>query len=200
MKCAIITGPYNFDLLDIFVPNNQFIIGADIGAYILAENKISFDLAIGDFDSAKEDQIQVIKQFAKEVVKFPIMKNYTDTFLAVEEAKKRGYHDIEIYGGIGNRIDHTYANILLTTNDNIKIISTNEKLYTLHPGVYNISNTYRYISFFALDNVEQLSLSGFEYELFNYNLSTNDPLCISNMGSGTITFTKGKLLVIHQNE
>ncbi len=62
MKCRIVTGPRNFDLSKIFKRDDEdFIIGADQGALLLASNDIYFDLALGDFDSVTEKELELIK-------------------------------------------------------------------------------------------------------------------------------------------
>ena len=200
MKCNIVTGPNNYELKSMFTVDETFTIGADIGAYILSKNEIEFDLALGDFDSVSPYEFEKIQKYAKEVKEYPIKKDRTDTFLAVEEALKRGFNDITIYGGLGGRMDHTYANILLLKLGDIKIVSENEVMYILDPNTYEINNTFNYISFFALEDVKGLTLHGFNYELNNYDLSEDDPLCVSNTGKGTVSFKEGTLLVIHQKE
>jgi thiamine pyrophosphokinase len=200
MKCKIVTGPKNYDLNKIFSRDNIYTIGADIGAYILAKNEVKFDLALGDFDSVSPFELDQIKLYSKEILKYPIKKNSTDTYLAVQEALIRGYDDITIYGGIGRRIDHSIANIMLLKLGDIKIVTETEIMYVVDPGTYDINNEYKFVSFFALEDVKQLSLTGFEYELNSYNLNVDDPLCISNKGKGTISFKEGSLLVIHQKE
>lgn len=200
MKCKIVTGPNNYELKKIYDRDGIYTIGADIGAYMLAKSNTKFDLALGDFDSVTVSELDEIKLYAKEVIEFPKKKNSTDTYLAVEEALKRGYNDITIYGGIGNRIDHTLANIMLLKLGDIKIVTETEIMYVVDPGTYEINNEYKFVSFFAEEDVKQLSLIGFDYELDNYDLNIGDPLCVSNKGKGTISFTKGSLLVIHQKE
>jgi len=200
MKCKIVTGPNNYNLKKIFDTDSSYTIGADIGAYILSKNEISFDLALGDFDSVTPFELERIKLFATEILEYPIKKNSTDTYLAVEEALKRGYDEIIIYGGLGNRMDHTLANIMLLKLGDITIITETEIMYIVDPGTYEINNEYEFISFFAVEDVKQLTLRGFEYELSNYDLDIDDPLCVSNKGKGTISFIEGSLLVIHQKE
>ena len=46
MKCKIISGPYDKNLMSYLeIEEDDFVIGADIGAYMLSEHSISFDLA-----------------------------------------------------------------------------------------------------------------------------------------------------------
>jgi thiamine pyrophosphokinase len=201
MKCRIVTGPRNFDLSKIFKRDDEdFIIGADQGALLLASNDIYFDLALGDFDSVTEKELELIKKHCENVKVFPEVKDYTDTYLAVEEAIDSGYDEIIIYGGIGGRLDHTFANINLLKLGNITIKTENEIVYILKPGKYNITNDMLYISFFALEDVVDLSLRQFEYQVDKLYLDTSNPLCISNRNEGEVEFKEGLLLVIHQNE
>lgn len=201
MRCLIFTGPNNYNIESMYHPReNDFIVGADQGALYLAEHKLDFDLAIGDFDSVDQTMISTINEFAKEIKIFPVKKDYTDTYLAVQEAMKRGYDEIIIYGGIGKRFDHSYANMHLLKLGNITIVTDNEIMYMLNPGTYDIENNYKYISFFAIEDVKGLCLKGFLFDLEQVELIVGDPLCISNQQEGTISFDSGVILVIHQNE
>ena len=82
----------------------------------------------------------------------------------------------------------------------ISIASNNILMYMLDPGSYEIENKFKYISFFAIEDIKDLTLKGFKFEVNNIDLSTEDPLCVSNEFEGSVTFKEGLLLVIHQNE
>jgi len=201
MKCHIFTGPKNYNIQQLFQKNDgDYVIGADQGALFLAELGIHFDLAIGDFDSVLPSDIELIKKHADTFKEFPIKKNFTDTFLAVQEAWNQGAVEIVLYGGVGQRFDHTYANVLLLEMGNITMVNDSLKMYVLSPGTYDILNSYQYVSFFAVEDVKNLSLQGFLYDVEDITLPVGDPLCVSNQQEGTVSFTNGKLLVIHQNE
>lgn len=201
MIVKIFTGPSNYDISSLYNKDKkEFVIGVDIGAFLLAKHKIRFDLAIGDFDSVNEKQYQTIQEYCAEIKTFQKKKNFTDTYLALQEALKMDYDEIVIYGGTGGRLDHEFANMNLLKLGKISIVSDNVMMYMLDPGRYEIENKYKYISFFAIEDVIDLNLKGFKYELSNVNLTTEDPLCISNELEGTLHFEKGLLLVIHQNE
>ena len=57
---------------------------------------------------------------------------------------------------------------------------------------------YKFYSFFALSEVEGLSLSGFKYELTDYTLKPFDTLGVSNelVSDGFLSFKSGELLLI----
>ncbi len=201
MIIKIFSGPLNYDVKTLYTKDdNEFIIGVDQGCEVLIDNNITIDLALGDFDSLNEELLHQINQKAEEVRTFNKVKNSTDTYMAIKEALKMDYDEIVIYGGLGNRVDHSIANIMLLKLGIIVIVNNTTKMFMLNPGTYSIENEYKYISFFANEDVTNLSLEGFKYELQNITLLEEDPLCISNEGSGTITFDEGVLLVIQTNE
>ncbi len=201
MRAIVCTGPNNYSLSTLYTRQpKDYIIGADQGAYILAKNEIPFDLAVGDFDSVSKSELEHIKKYAKNINEYPIKKDYTDTHLAIIIAQEQGYDEIVIYGGLGERLDHTFANVHLLTLGNITMVSDKEKVYVITPGTHKIKNEFKYISFFAFEDVKELSLTGFDYPLVKHNLKRYVPLCVSNKGEGTVSFSAGLLLVIHQNE
>jgi thiamine pyrophosphokinase len=72
----------------------------------------------------------------------------------------------------------------------------NHYIYMLSKGKHQINNFKKYVSFFAIEDVYELTLREFKFNLDSYYLGVNDSLCVSNEGSGMVDFTKGKLLVI----
>lgn len=201
MKIKIFTGPDNYDISSLYIKeDSEYIIGVDKGAIMLLEKGINIDMAIGDFDSINEKENSLLKETVKNIKKFSIDKDYTDTYLAVKEALKLNYDEIIIYGGIGQRVDHMLGNIALLKLGDITMLNNNTKMYILDPGEYEISGKYDYISFFAVEDVINLMLEGFKYTLKNYDLLIDDPLCISNKGNGQVSFEAGTLLVVEEKE
>ena len=200
MIIKIFTGPNNYEISSIYnKEEKEFIIGVDMGAYLLAFDNIKIDLAIGDFDSVDSIEFELIKKHSKEVRKFDKKKDYTDTYLALQVALSMEYDEIVIYGGTGGRFDHEFANVNLLKLGKISIVSNDIMMYMLDPGSYEIENRFRYISFFAIEDIKDLTLKGFKYEISNVYLSTENPLCISNELQGSLNFEEGLLLVVHQN-
>lgn len=201
MKAVVVTGPYDKELLPIIdISNATLIIGADSGALMLAQKGLRFDIAIGDFDSVTSEEYNLLRTYANTVDTYKSTKDYTDTYLAIKECLKQKMDEVLVYGGIGSRLDHTYANMNLLKLGNITFINNTTKMYVLHPGTYEIENKYKYISFFALEDVKGLSLKSFKYEVHDFNLNRYDPLCISNELEGIISFKEGLIVVIQQNE
>lgn len=196
MEAVLIIG-HDINLSD-YDFNNKYIIGIDEGAYIAYKNGIHLDVAIGDFDSIDRTNYSLIKDWTNTIKLNPI-KDDTDTMAAInlcKDAKK-----ITILGGIqGKRIEHFIANVILMKNDKrIEMIDNNSHIFTRDSSFIINKNKYKFISLFALEDVIDLTLKGFKYNLDNYSLKTNDPLTISNElieDKGEICFKEGKILVI----
>ncbi len=201
MIVKIFAGPLTYDFNKVYSRDNEeYIVGVDQGALLLLQNNLPIDLAIGDFDSVTDEEYEQIKAFANETKKYRSRKDYTDLYLAIEEVLEMEYHKIIIYGAMGGRFDHSYANLSLLRLGSISIVTEDATLYALHPGTHRIRNKHKYISFFALEDIFDLTLEGFLYDKKNFELYTDDPLCISNEKEGVVSFSEGLLLVIHQDE
>ncbi len=201
MIIKIFAGPLEYDFKKVYSRDEEeYIVGVDHGALLLLQNNMKIDLAIGDFDSVTKEQYEEIKKVAVETKEYPKRKNYTDLYLAIEDVLEIDYRRIIIYGAMGGRFDHSYANLSLLRLGNISIITDQAKMYCLRPGTHEIQNKYKYISFFALEDIFDLTIRDFSFQKRNFELFVDDPLCISNEGEGVVSFSEGLLLVIHQNE
>lgn len=181
---------------------DSYIIGVDKGAYIAAINNIEMDIAIGDFDSIQPEMMTTIEKYSKKIIKLNSIKDFTDTNEALGLCDSND--DIYILGGIqGKRIEHFYANIIeLKNNSNLKMIDDYSLIETKSQSFIPRSD-YKYISFFSIENESIISLRGFSYNLNDYLLKENDPLCISNEINSLnpyVEIKKGRLLVIYTKE
>lgn len=109
MKRALIFGGGIYGTEFPVISSDDFIIAADKGIEILTQKGISPHITVGDFDSSS-----VIP--TKNVIKLPVEKDVTDTHAAVDIALENGCREIHIYGGMGGRIDHTFANYSLISS------------------------------------------------------------------------------------
>lgn len=201
MIVKIFTAPLTYDVSVLYKKEDtEYLIGVDSACKMLLDADIIPDLGIGDFDSVTPNELNLIKSQIKNLKQFSKVKDFTDTYLAVKEAIELNAEKIIIYGGLGLRVDHTYANINLLKLGPITMIDQITKIYMLDPGTHTIENDYKYVSFFAIEDVKNMTVADFKYELTNIDLDTFDPLCISNEGSGILSFDEGLLMIIHQNE
>lgn len=201
-RCTIFTGGEMKDLsfVDIKSVEKSFVICADSGYLYAQKLGLKPDVVIGDYDSLGFEP-----NCNSDIFTFPSEKDDTDLMLAVKEALKRGYSNIDIYGALGGRFDHTMGNIqalgyIAEHKGQGRIISENEQITLLIPGKHTVFEKKGYsLSLFAYsDEVENYCINGVKYPTLT-TLSNCFPLGISNKildDKAEISFTKGLLLVI----
>lgn len=196
--CFIIGG--NIDLSN-FDYENKIVVGIDKGAYLAYKANIKLDYAIGDFDSISAYELELLSSYTN-VIKLNPIKDETDTLYALRMFKD--YRNLYILGGIvGPRIDHFVANLKLFYEfSNLIIVDNNTVIMECRSGLNFLKDEYKYCSLFALEDVFNLTIKGFKYELENYNLSHESLLGVSNeiVGNAHITFSSGRLLLIKSKE
>ncbi|MBQ8296205.1 MAG: thiamine diphosphokinase [Ruminococcus sp.] len=180
--CHIFAGGEISDTSFIRINDGEKIICADGGLRYVQELGLNPDIVVGDFDSYKGElpESSVIMRSVPE-------KDDTDTLLAVKAAISDGAEQIRIYGALGGRFDHTFANVQtlkyaaehgcrasLEDSDNIVMLQEKgERRYNRLDGWY--------FAFFAYS--EQLKvkrLSGVKYPLEEAVIRNNFPIGVSN--------------------
>ena len=197
MKAAII-------LKDAYLTNfnncYDIIIGADRGALHALNNGIIPDISIGDFDSVSKIEFEKIKNNSKKLIQLNKIKDSSDTHEAIKLVSN--YDEIHILGGIkGKRIEHLFSNIIdLINYPNLSIMDEDSLIETINDNNYKVKENYKFVSLYAIDEAI-IDLIGFKYELNNYLLKRNDPLCLSNeiINNPKINLKKGKLLIIYSH-
>lgn len=180
----------------------DYIICADAGYKKAIENSIAPDLVVGDFDSLGE----VPKNENIEV--HPSEKDETDTFLAISCGIERGYKSFVIFGALGGRLDHTFANIQL-----LKYLAERGMECTLHSPRETVTvlkdrslvfseNERGVVSVFSLsDSSEGVTETGLKYCLENAVLTSSFPLGVSNEFIGkesVISVKRGVLMIVRE--
>ena len=186
------------------VSDKDFIIAADYGYLKTKELNIIPDIVIGDMDSVNVEALPEEIEF----IKFDPIKDDTDTLLAIKEGINRGYKDFVLLGGLGGRLDHTFANIqcvkyikrlggncVITDNDSFCTLIKNET-FVAFPG-------YKYLSLFCLNNsASGITITGFKYPLTDATISDWFPIGVSNeivADKGKITVSDGEIFLIQTN-
>ena len=175
MRKAILCLGY----LDVIPEITTDVIGVDHGAELLAQHQIPMVYAIGDFDSTTS--LESVEKYAKEIVKLPAMKNETDCEAACLWALQH-YDHLDVYGGLGGRMDHEYANLALLMHRKypMTLYNKNNRMYRLDSGKHIIEKLgYTYISFFPLQPTE-ITLSGVKYPLSKQKIDMQDIYLVSN--------------------
>lgn len=189
----------NSSKLKEYAKNSDYIICAD-GGYIYAkENGIIPNIIVGDFDSCC-----VPKDFAS-IIKLPQEKDETDSLYALKFAISKGAKEVVLYGAIGDRIDHSYANICLlnyTLERNIKTLLTDGKteIYLIDSSISLEKEKGTNISIYSYTDISyNVNTENLKYILKNYSLSKNDIIGTSNEfldKKANISVEIGKLIII----
>lgn len=211
-------GTYYSDSTPEF-SDKDYIIAVDGGYDFLKGRNITPNLIVGDMDSMNpETSKDIINNTHIPVISFPVKKDYTDMYLAAEEAVKLGYSSLVIYGGCGGRIDHTISNIsllahLAALNTNAFLFANGYIITAVKDTCFSLSaspdnNTYSfikakengYISVFSHSDISTgVSISGLKYETDNITLTNTMVLGTSNEFCGrdvNISVKNGTLLII----
>lgn len=158
------------------------------------------DLVVGDFDSlgyVPEDE---------QVVRHPAEKDDTDTMLAARIGIERGYRAFVLLGGVGGRLDHTFANIqilafLRENGARSALIGENETITLLHNESLRfhagLSGTVSVFSFGASAN--GVYERGLAYTLADATLTDTNPFGVSNAFTGApaeISVREGRLVIL----
>ncbi len=191
------------DTFDFQINENDIVIAADLGIINAQKFNIEPDYIIGDFDSLGYTPTNC------NTIIHPVEKDDTDTMLAVKLGFKKGYENFRVFGGIGGRLDHTFANIqtasYIAENDGSAVFFGNKESFSVIKNTkITFSKEYKgNISIFALEDCKNVNINGLYYELEDGSLSTNFPLGMSNKFNNqksTISVEKGKLLIIWETQ
>lgn len=193
--CAGTISDYEFAAS--LLRGNDFIICADGGLYHAERLGIKPRLIVGDFDS-----FEGALPDGTEILRLPREKDYSDTYTAVLEARKRGAKEILLLGATGTRLDHTVANIALLEimrRGGIRgeIIDRSNRLFVVQKHDFITAPVGTTVSLLPLSPVTGLTLKGFKYPLDNADAELFNPIWISNELSapqGEITYKDGVLI------
>lgn len=201
-RCAVIGGADIKDTEREAVSSCGYVICADGGYDTAVRFGIRPDVLIGDFDTISS----IPQDDGCEIIAFAPEKDDTDTMLAVKLAIQRGYEDITVFGGIGGRLDHTFANIqtleyihscgcrgmLSGEYERVFLQAEDRAEYEREAGMY--------FSIFSLsEQSEGIYLTGFKYPLVNAVFERSFPLGVSNEiteKKGIVEKNSGLLLII----
>ena len=113
-KCVIIgAGACDTQRLkkQLILKESDLCIAADGGLNYLFEIGLTPDIVLGDMDSLEKEE-QIDSSHADFLVKrLPVEKDDTDMLAAIKEGLAAGYQQFELYGALGGRLDHTFANV-----------------------------------------------------------------------------------------
>ena len=198
MRCFIAgAGEYSGSVRPV---QDDYIIAADGGYSELVLHGIAPDLVVGDFDSLGSPPKH------PNVMQYPAEKDDTDIMIAIKQGFIKGCDTFIIDGGLGGRLDHTYANIQLLAY--IAQKGANGYLLGLDTTITAVTNgSIRFlpgaagrVSVFSIGGkAEGLTLTGLKYPLDDATLTDGYPLGVSNEFTGepaSITVRCGTLIIM----
>lgn len=209
MKKCLIIGASTFNENKINKDKDDLLIVADGGYknYLKLDNHNldDIDLLIGDFDSLDVKNIKLSSN--TEVIKLNPIKDDTDIFDGIKYGLNKGYNEFYLYGCLGNRIEHSIANIqilsyLKENNANGYLIDKSLIIRVIKNESVCFDKNYKgYISIFSIDDkAKGVTLKNLKYELTDYELTNKFPLGIDNEFIGLDSYVEvkdGELLLIY---
>ncbi len=204
MKRCIIVGAGEI-YSHISVSSGDLVIAADGGYGYLERALIKPDILVGDFDSI--DKIPELKDV--EIIKHPVEKDETDMFLAYKAGVSRGCDEFYIYGGVGGREDHTFANyclLLKAKNENRQafLMGNCAKVFVIKNERIKLkSDSGKGVSVFAFGaDAFGVCIKGLKYNAENISLKCDYPMGVSNsftdIEEAEISVKNGALLIIQE--
>lgn len=182
-RCVIVGGAdiNNYSRIREYFKNDDYFIFCDSGLKHKEKLSVKPNLIIGDFDSFRMPENDDF-----ELIKLPCEKDYTDTFSGLLEGEKRGFSQFLIIGVIGQRLDHTLANVsmlkYLSKNDKSgKIIDDFSEISIIEKKTVIEKNECSYFSIISLSKkLEGVCISGAKYPLENAVIENSFQLGVSN--------------------
>lgn len=186
-----------------------YLIAADKGLEFFLHTGICPDMAVGDFDSLSDEGEEFLKSLENtEICRLRPEKDDSDTQSAVCRAAERGGKNIVLFGCLGTRLDHIFANMGLLVwgqqrGIRVSIYDRYNYITMIESGtVLKRKEQFgKYVSFFSMGgDVSGLTLKGFKYPLNCHYLTVSDcGLTVSNEISeeeAEVTFDSGNLVMI----
>ncbi len=176
-------------------------IGIDRGNLHLIERGIDPLVAIGDFDSLKPAELQLVRDHIKDIRQSIPEKDDTDTQLGLKVALQEHHADrLDIYGATGGRLDHFLANLWMVLEPRfkpyapkIRMIDKQNTITFFLPGTYQIKKEpdKKYLAFVALTPMDHLTLFDEKYQLNDYQVKHPMSLASNEFVGETARFKFG---------
>ena len=200
-RCVIVGGAdiNDYDKVRASLSSDDYYIFCDCGLRHADKLAVSPDLIVGDFDSYNRPETEI------EMIVLPTVKDDTDTVYAVKEGLKRGYKEFLLIGCVGQRLDHTLANVsilqMLDKNGAKGVIVDDySEMELVKDEVVRIPSTFAYFSLINIyGNAKGITISGAKYPLANAEITTDYQYGVSNEVTGNeaaVSVDDGALLLI----
>lgn len=190
----------------------DYIIAVDGALAFTHRHGIPIHCLVGDFDTIKAD---ILKQYENSqelyVERHVPEKDETDTELALHIAMSRQPREIILLGGTGGRLDHFLGNLQILRQPMeagipCALVDKWNRI-RLHRTSFQIAKEEQYGIYVSLipwsEQVENLSLFGFQYPLSHVIMKQGNSLGISNEirePVAQVCFDRGVLICIESKD
>jgi thiamine pyrophosphokinase len=207
-KCVIFAGGAleRPEVLKERLTGREYILAADGGARHALALGLTPRMVVGDMDTLREDELRELRALGSEVLTFPAEKDESDTLLALRDAVGAGYGDIEIWGALGGRFDHSMANVILLTHPlaagvQVQLLTWNQRVFFPKRGQAIAGAPGDMISFFPMgEDVTGIQTRGLQYHPKDGILKFKYVVGLSNVMLGhecSVSWETGSLLCVH---
>lgn len=198
MQTCILIGAGEFHEPNILMDEDDYVIAVDGGYRYCQQLNIKPDLLVADFDSLEYIPFEPVHASLPE-------KDDSDMMLAIKDGLEKGYRKFQLYGALGGRFEHSYANIqclayLLEQGANAEIIDYDTRITLIDDQLIFEENQTGYLSVFAYSQQAEISLINLKYPLDHALVTSAFPLGLDNEFIGKqahIQVHDGQVLVIY---
>lgn len=182
------------------IEEQDLLLAADGGLTHLERRGLVPHLIVGDFDSLGR------VPEGDNIIRHPVEKDDTDAMLAIKTGLERGYRGFVLYGCLGGRLDHAYANLQALTFLARRgavgwLLGGGAAVTAVRNGRLDFGAGHEgVISVFCPDGEARgVTLTGLHYPLRDAVLTSAFPLGVSNRFTGeaaSVSVEDGTLLVM----
>lgn len=185
----------------------DLLIAADAGAHAVKAAGLLPHLLVGDLDSIDDDIRRAFTEAGVETLILPVMKDETDSEVALRVAVERGAKAVTVYGALGGpRLDHLLGMVLLLTAEwlqriDVRLVDAQQELFLARGDRTITGNSGDLVSLLPLTPVvEDICTEGLLYPLRGEVLRQGKARGVSNelvAPRARVTHGAGHLLVTH---
>ena len=186
----------------------ELIICADNGVKHARHLGIVPHYILGDLDSASTENIAYYEGRSC-ILKYPAEKDETDTELAIDKAIALGATQIDVYGAIGTRLDHTLGNVhllykALKKHVYVCMMNHHNEVHLMKDVITLKGARGDLVSLIPFSEVVKgVTTTNLAYALDQGTFKMGEPYGVSNYMLGneaSISIAEGLLLVIKAND
>lgn len=212
MKAVIFAGAAieDYGFCGKYMEGADVIICCDAGMRHAKALGIEPDYIVGDFDSVNAEVLAYYREKKIPMRQFPTRKNETDMELGIFLAEELGATEMVLFGGIGDRFDHTLANAhyllaLLKRGIRARLVDGKNCVEVIDRELTIEGNVGDLVSTLPLSmEVTGITLTGFSYPLTDATLTLDgDYIAVSNVlaeKTAHIAIKSGYLYVIQSRD